>query len=456
MSKEDIQKLSKKLNIKEFGIERRSQYDSIDKLLNDGLAANDKKGIMDVNIDTYKNDAFKQFKLELSTFIIQDDELINKINDLYYSKKSYEDKSYAIKKFLYKIVNKDLIKILNKLKNIKDDEEINEEIEGGAENDLIYTIKKIPELNDYNTKNIIETCELNNDDKKCSTNKMCVYKNNDCKMGLTKDYIITFVNKLTDEILADEYKLFELINKDKYSISDINDYYNFTNRTKQKIIKSNSVNVDKILSEIYGEENVPILGKKRFKKLDDNIISHPPEEFKDRILQLVEYNDGIYRAIANNFYWIENKLLDNDVRNLGYYNNLQTDITNYIKSLLIDYLRNESNRSDIILYFKTLNINIKKEIYDYKDRISRNIEIYDEFIVELYIINKLLEIPIIIYNDYETIISVFDNDIKYCKKYDIGNLKDVEKYKNNKNYINIKFEFPMKNLISNFRIIFYK
>ena len=76
------------------------------------------------------------------------------------------------------------------------------------------------------------------------------------------------VNKLTDEILADEYKFFELINKEKYSISDVNDYSNFTNRNKQKIIKSNSVNVDKILSEIYGEDNIPILGKKRFKKLE--------------------------------------------------------------------------------------------------------------------------------------------------------------------------------------------
>lgn len=34
--------------------------------------------------------------------------------------------------------------------------------------------------------------------------------------------------------------------------------------------------------------------------------------------------------------------------------------------------------------------------------------------------------------------------------------KIVDKYKENNKYINIKLEFAMKNLISNFRIIFYK
>ena len=37
------------------------------------------KGIVDVNIDTYKNDGYKQFKLELSNYIMQDDEILNKL-----------------------------------------------------------------------------------------------------------------------------------------------------------------------------------------------------------------------------------------------------------------------------------------------------------------------------------------------------------------------------------------
>ena len=456
MTKDSIQKLSKKMGIKEFGIEKRNQYDKIDKLIIEGLNINDKKGVVDVNIDTYKIDGYKQFKLELSNFVLLDDELLEKLNDLFYSKKSYEDKSYAIKKFFYKIVNKDLVKYLNIIKN-KDDDEDDSKKGGFIGGDMVHTIKKLPELNDYNTKNIIETCEANNDDKKCTTNKLCAWKNNECKMGLTKDYIITYVNKLVDEILSNEYKYFELINKDKYSIGDINDYNNFTNRNKQKIIKSNSLNVDKVLSEIYGEDNIPILGKKRFgKKIDDNLIEHPPEEYKNKIIQLVNYSDGIYRAIANNYYWIENDLLDNNVRNLGYYSNLQTDITNYIKSLIIDFLRNENNRINLVALFNTFNINIKKEIHDYKNIIMKNIELYDDYMVELYIVNKILNIPIIIYNNFENIISVYDNGIKFNKKYNIGNEKIVDKYKENNKYINIKLEFAMKNLISNFKIIFYK
>jgi hypothetical protein len=468
LTKDEIQKLSKKIGLKEFGIERKSQYDKIDKILKDGIDLTDKKGIVDVNIDTYFNDGYKQFKLELSNYIANDDELLNKFNDIYYSKKLYEDKSYKIKKLLFKIVNKDLIKILNKLKNVEDDEEPNKEennkdnenynLEGGnlIGGDIVYTIKKIPDLNDYTSKNIIETCNLNNEEKKCNTNKLCIWKNNECNMGLTKDYIIEYVNKLTDEILADEYKFFELLQKEKYSISDVNDYYNFTNRPKQKIIKSNSMNVDKILSEIYGEDNIPILGKKRIKKIEENIIENPSIEYKDKIIQIVNYTDGIYRAVSNAFYWFENPLLDNDVRNIGYYSNLQTEITNYLKSIVIDYLRNENNRLDIIEYFKSIKLNIKKEIYNYKDIIIKNLELYDEYMIEVYIINKLLNIPIVIYNDYENIIGIYDNGIKYNKKYNIGNDKEADKYKENKNYINIKLEFAMKNLISNFRVIFYK
>ena len=451
MSDDDIKKFSKKIGLKETSLERHNQYDEIDKLLLNKLDEEDKKGLMDVNMDIYKNDGYKQFKLELSNFLLQNDEILNKLNDYYYSKKIYDDKSYSIKKLFYKIVNKDLIKFLNKVKNIEDNEMI-----GGGLDDLVYTIKNKPNLNDYTTKNIIETCDLNNNENTCNKNKLCTFKNNDCKMGLTKDFIIEYVNKLVDEILGDEYKYFELINKDKYFISDVNDYTNFTNRNKQKIIKSNSLNVDKVLSQIYGEENVPILGKKRFKKLNDNIIEHPAEEFKNKILQLVDFNNGIYRAIANGYYWLENKLMDNELRNLGYYSNLQTDITNYIKSLIIDYLRNQGNRNSLIDYFNTIKVDIKNNIYNYKDIINKNTELFDEFIIELYIISKVLNIPIVIYDNFENIIAIYDSDIKYNKKYNIGSDKHNEKYIENTNNINIKLEYVVKNLIGNFKIIFYK
>jgi hypothetical protein len=42
------------------------------------------------------------------------------------------------------------------------------------------------------------------------------------------------------------------------------------------------------------------------------------------------------------------------------------------------------------------------------------------------------------------------------KKYTIGTESNAKKYLENKDYINIKFEFVMKNLISNFIVIFYK
>jgi hypothetical protein len=60
-------------------------------------------------------------------------------------------------------------------------------------------------------------------------------------------------------------------------------------------------------------------------------------------------------------------------------------------------------------------------------------------------------------HDFENVISIFDEgEVKFNKKYNIGDDKNIDKYKNKKDYINIKFEFPMKNLIGNFRVIFYK
>jgi hypothetical protein len=65
-------------------------------------------------------------------------------------------------------------------------------------------------------------------------------------------------------------------------------------------------------------------------------------------------------------------------------------------------------------------------------------------------------------NDFENIISVYDKEIIFNKKYNIccGNGNDTKhlnkKYVGNKEFINIKFEFIMKNIISNFYVIYYK
>lgn len=106
MTKDSIQKLSKKIGIKEFGIEKRNQYDQIDKLITEGLNINDKKGVVDVNIDTYKIDGYKQFKLELSNFILLDDEILNKLNDLYYSKNLMMIKVILLKNYFIKLLIK--------------------------------------------------------------------------------------------------------------------------------------------------------------------------------------------------------------------------------------------------------------------------------------------------------------------------------------------------------------
>ena len=66
--------------------------------------------------------------------------------------------------------------------------------------------------------------------------------------------------------LKDELKRSEILQEDNYYVSDIVDYENFTRRNNEEIIKEDVPNIDKILSQIFGEANMPILGKEKFYK----------------------------------------------------------------------------------------------------------------------------------------------------------------------------------------------
>ena len=144
----------------------------------------------------------------------------------------------------------------------------------------------------------------------------------------------------------------ELLSIDNYFVSDIVDQNKFTTRKNQKIIKSDIINVNKILSEIFGEDNIPKIGKRKMSKIGKSIneenIENPLEKLGNMYIQnIIPNNNTIIRAFSNQYYWISNTLYDIDFRNLGYYNNLQTDLTNYFKSNIIDFLKDISNKDYI-------------------------------------------------------------------------------------------------------------
>ena len=100
-------------------------------------------------------------------------------------------------------------------------------------------------------------------------------------------------------------------------------------------------------------------------------------------------NMSIYRAISNGFYWNINKLYDLEYRNLGYYSVLQTELGNFIRGKMIEFMINKNNRKD-------LNVS-DEEIM----KIIIGEDTNTEYKIELQVISIILGMNINVYNEYQ-------------------------------------------------------
>ena len=88
------------------------------------------------------------------------------------------------------------------------------------------------------------------------------------------------------------------------------------------------------MSELFGQDNVPILVRRKMKNFEINFDENYNElvELGNQFNQnIINNKDSVIRAYVNCYYWINNPLYDISSRNLGYNSELQTQIT-YIKS----------------------------------------------------------------------------------------------------------------------------
>ena len=135
-----------------------------------------------------------------------------------------------------------------------------------------------------------------------------------CKLRLTENLLIDFVNRILEEIIQDNIQFKELIQESNYYVSDIVDYTQYSYRPNQKIIKTSNFNLNKIMEELFGKNQVPIVGRRQVnKKSNDEIIEDYPElvELGKQLYQTIVPNkDSIIRAFVNSFYWINNPLYD--------------------------------------------------------------------------------------------------------------------------------------------------
>ena len=174
--------------------------------------------------------------------------------------------------------------------------------------------------------------------------------------------VIKFINKVSDELAVNDRKAFEILKVEDYYVSDIVDYSKFTIRSGQKIIRSTGSNVRKALGDIFGTENIPIIGKKKIKTTVEGNYQQLNQEYplidmKEYYLQrIIKNNLSIFRAYVNGYYWNQNKYNDPEVKNLGYYSPLQTEMANYFRGQIIEWLLNKKNDSKIKDLTKYMNL----------------------------------------------------------------------------------------------------
>ena len=386
-----LKKIANKFKVKIFNIENVA----FDKEVNDAINAHNiiiDPRMQEITLKNFNMENYNLFKLELSSIIANDRKIVGDIMEIF-KKKNKKEKVNLLKTIFYKKLDKKLYKLLKQ--------------KGGD----VKIVKQLNVPNKYIVNNTRELCNIHKKNE-CNTNHNCLWKGNQCNFKMTYETVIKYVNKLIEEILDSDYKANELLQKDEYFVSDIVDYNSFTPRNNQVIIRSNSMNANIVLSEIFGENSIPQIGKKNVIKNQLNIeenSNNPYEQIGNFIYQKIKNNNLIFRVLANLLYWIKNKTFNIEDRNLGYNSPIQTSIANYIRGQFIIWLSNIKNWTFIKNNMK--NININKGIVGLDQYINKitNKNYKSNFNNELLLFNIIFKLPIYIMNNSNKFIKVVKN-----------------------------------------------
>jgi hypothetical protein len=449
--------------------------------------------ITSVNFDKYENESYELFRLEFSEYInkkenisikakldtIMADENINK-----------RDKVEKIKLFIYKVIDKDLYEMYKSAiakragtnsssNNIHEEilgnddisyddvtsetSETSEIIEanqtGGKYDKLLFVSNKNPDLTNYQINNDRAVCNSLESKDKCNVNPHCHWTHTGCYMSLTKELIILFVNKISEELALNDLKAIEIMQVEGYFVSDIVDYNRFTERPGQKIIRSTSNTIKKVLNETFGKDSVNVkIGRRKATKVAeinyqqlnaDNSMM----DLKTHYLQkIIDNNITMFRAYVNGYYWQRNRYNDIDNRNLGYYSPLQTDLSNYFRSMVIDWLNDTKNATYVLKNMATY-LDIKKAskdpIQDFIIKLAKDVPITTNSVIELHVLSKINRIPIVIHDDHNNIVYIFDKGLVYDHMVNKKINDEYVKYttSENKSVINLRFTFLTGNKI---------
>jgi len=401
-------------------------YDKIDKYLesgNNNIILDNR--IVNVNRSKYMNESYELFRLEFSEYINNDNVNIkNKIIKIIRDKKSdKKERKFKLKRILYRLTDSSLIKLFEKYQK------------GGKYDKLVHIINNIPDTNRYAVNNTRDICNNMNKDT-CDSNLHCKWSHNNCYFAATKSMIIKFVNKISGELIEDSYKAAEILKEDYHYVSDIVDYNKFTYKKGQHIVKSTNTNINKLLKELFGRNNLPIVGKRKIikqKSQSTDVDDYYIENMGDYYLQTIIHNNmTILRAFVNAYTWSKHQYYDIQVRNLGYHSDMQTDMANYFRSIIIDWLNNPKNNNTIK---NTLANYIDTNIPLFIDELFRT-SLITSGIIEYYILSNTYNIPVIIYSDIDIIKFIFVDNIIYDNQKKNIPINIIEKYNNKQNMKN--------------------
>jgi len=391
----------------------------------------------------YRNEAYNLFRLELSTFLSNNNDIRKNIIGIVKNKNiNRNDKKTEITTIIMKIVE-------NKVKDSK----------------TFEIMKELPDLRNYKISNVRDYCKVNKNKDKCNENLHCIFDNG-CMFIMYKNDLLSSINKIVEEIIMDGIKFKEIIMEDNYYVSDIVDHTMFSDRPDQKIIKTSNFNIKNIMKELFGKDSVPQIGRRRISKNDVNIEEDYPEliELGNQLIQKIKSNmNSIIRGYINSYYWLHNSLYDKESRNLGYFSELQTVLTNLFKANIIDYI------SSILSSDDEKSNDIKKEISKYLDKDSNkktsmgiSNEIITRFrknnyntdgLIELTILSYMFSYPIVVFDNFNNVKYIFSNG-----KVDVND-KTSKKYTSESEHsktIYIKFEYEGNNNIpANISSIYY-
>ena len=389
------------------------RFQPLEETINKEIINWDKTTIYDdrsqhVKEHNYMSEAYKIYRLELSLYLDEKQEIKEKIISIVRNSKiNIQDKKHELRKILFDIIDH---KLATQYK-ISGDKKT--QYGGNNKNVMAFLVKSIPDLKNYVSYNVRDYCEINKDETKCNANLHCTWKQDSCKIQLLETTAIDFVNKVIEEMIQDGISFKEIIQEFNYYVSDIVDYTQYTNRQNQKIIKATNFNINKLMSELFGKDKIPTIGKRQAIKTFGEIVEDTyPEliELGKQFIQMIAPNkDSIIRAYVNSYYWIHNPLYDIESRNLGYLGNLQTNLTYLFKANIIDFVQNNINKGNPAIK-KYLEKYFKNEHNFFESTLNkfRKTSFNTDGKVELFILSHLIPIPIVVYDNYSNVHYLFN------------------------------------------------